>query len=77
MHNALACGEPLHVAGAKAGTRAQRVGMVDPALAHDGDGLKTTVGMGSVVARKAKERCEQIETTTGRKPAKAITSLEV
>jgi recombination associated protein RdgC len=32
--------------------------------------IETKVVPGSVVARKAKERCAQIETTTGRKPGK-------
>ena len=36
-------GEPLHVAPAEAGGRAERVGVVDEALAHVGDGLEAAV----------------------------------
>jgi hypothetical protein len=43
VHDAFAGREPLHVATAKAGRSAQRVRVVNAALAHDGDGLKATV----------------------------------
>ena len=43
VHDAFAGREPLHVATAKAGRGAQRVRVVNAALAHDGHGLKATV----------------------------------
>ena len=46
VHDALACGQPLHVARAKAGGGAQRIGVVDMALAHDGHRLKAAVRVG-------------------------------
>jgi hypothetical protein len=45
MHDAFASGEPLHIAIAKAGRGPQRVGVVNAALAHDGDGFKAPVRM--------------------------------
>ena len=45
MHDALACGQPLHITRAKAGRGAQRIRVVNKALAHDGHGLKATVRM--------------------------------
>ena len=36
-------GEPLHVAAAEARGRAERVGVVDEALAHEGDGLEAAM----------------------------------
>lgn len=46
MHDALARGQPLHVALPEAGGSAQRIGMVDEAGAHDGHGLEAAVRMG-------------------------------
>ena len=43
---------PLHVATAKARRRAQRIGVVDQALAHDGDGFKSAMRMLAHAARK-------------------------
>ena len=43
MHDALARGEPLHVAAPEAGGRAERVGVVDEAAAHERDGLEAAV----------------------------------
>ena len=43
VHDALAGGEPLHVAAAEAGGGAERVGVVDEALAHERDGLEAAV----------------------------------
>ena len=41
----LAGGQPLHVAAAEARGRAERIGVVDQALAHDGHGLEAAVRM--------------------------------
>ena len=38
-------GEPLHVAAAEARRRAERVGMIDEALAHDRHGLEAAMRM--------------------------------
>ena len=46
MHDAAACGEPLHIAATKARGRAQRIGVIDQASTHDGHGLKTAMRMG-------------------------------
>ena len=43
VHNALAGGEPLHIAPAKAGRSAQRIGVVNQSPAGDGDGFKPPV----------------------------------
>ena len=45
MHDAAAGGEPLHVAAAEARRGAERIGVVDQALAHDGHGLEAAVRM--------------------------------
>ncbi|MCW0425909.1 hypothetical protein NB713_003852 [Xanthomonas sacchari] len=45
MDDARAGRHPLHVAGAEARRRTERIGMVDQALAHDGHGLEATVRM--------------------------------
>ncbi len=50
VHDALACGDPLHIAAAKPRCSAQRVGMVDEPLAYQRDGFETPVR----VARKAR-----------------------
>ena len=43
MHDAAAGGEPLHVAATEAGGRAERIGVVDQALAHERDGLEAAM----------------------------------
>ena len=45
MHDALARGEPLHVAGTEARSGAERVGVIDVAAPHDRDGLETAMRM--------------------------------
>ena len=45
MDHAFSRGEPLHVAAAKARRGTERIGMVDQALAHNGDGLEAAVRM--------------------------------
>ena len=45
MHDAAAGGQPLHVAAAEARGGAERVGMIDEAVAHDGDRLEAAVRM--------------------------------
>ena len=52
VDDAPAGGEPLHVAPPEAGGGAQRVGVVDEALAHVGDGLEAAVR----VVREARAR---------------------
>ena len=52
MHDATAGSEPLHIATTKSRCGAERIGVVDQAFAHDGDGLKTAVRM----RRKARDR---------------------
>jgi hypothetical protein len=46
VHDALAGRHPLHVAAAEARGGAQRVAVVDQALAHDGHGLEAAVRVG-------------------------------
>ena len=43
VHDAAAGGEPLHVAPPEAAVGAERVGVVDEPLAHEGDGLEAPV----------------------------------
>ena len=43
VHDALARGEPLHVAAAEARGRAERVGVVDEAVPHERDRLEAAV----------------------------------
>src|SRR6185295_20366442 len=45
MHDAAAGGEPLHVAMPVTRGRAERIGMIDEPLAHDGDGLEAAMRM--------------------------------
>ena len=46
VHDAAPGGQPLHVALAEAGRRAQRIRVVDQAAAGDGDGLEAAVRVG-------------------------------
>ena len=52
VHDALACGKPLHVAIAEAGCGAERIRMVDQPAAHNGHGLEAPMRVG----RKARNR---------------------
>src|SRR5580658_8315974 len=45
VHHSGACGQPLNVAHAEARGRAEGVGMVDVAPAHNGHGLEAAMGM--------------------------------
>src|SRR5262245_5105247 len=66
VHDALAGGQPLDVAGAETRRRAERVGMIDVATTQDRDGLEASMRM----LRKSRHGLAVIH-------APAIFSLEV
>ncbi len=58
VHDALARGEPLHVAAPEAGRGAERIGVVDDAAAHVGDGLEARgAGAAGTRGRRSRDTC--------------------